>query len=197
MTARSTRSFVPLHLESPRLILRHFKPADLPTLLAYRNDSEVARYQGWRSPTEAEAQALIDVQSVQPVAVPEQWLQIALELKATGQHIGDLAFKVADEQAVFGYSLSHAFQGQGLMTEAASTLLTFLFAELRLHRVSAQADVRNSSSVRLLERLGLRREAHYLEAHFLRGEWTSEYLYAVLAREWAAVQPEILNSGSG
>lgn len=73
-------SFQPLRLETPRLILRHFQASDVPTLLAYRNDPEVARYQGWSSLTEAEAKAFIEAQRVRPVAAPHAWLQIAFEL---------------------------------------------------------------------------------------------------------------------
>ena len=39
---------------------------------------------------------------------------------------------------------------------------------------------------RLLERLGFRREGHFIEGFYLRGEWASDYLYALLAREWRA-----------
>ncbi len=174
-------------LESPRLILRHFTLADLPTLLAYRNDEEVARYQGWGPLSEEGARTFIGAQSVQTVARPHTWLQLALELKSTGEHIGDLALKVDGAgQAVFGYSLSRTFQGQGFMTEAATTLLSYMFGELRLHRVAAQLDVRNTPSRRLLERLGFRLEGHLLEAYYSKGEWTDEYLYALLAREWFA-----------
>lgn len=72
------------------------------------------------------------------------------------------------------------------MREAVAALLDFLFQELQLHRVVAQTDVRNVPSVRLLERLGFRREGHFIEGFYLRGEWASEYLYALLAREWRA-----------
>ena len=70
MSNANELSFRPLQLETPRLILRHFQPSDLPTLLVYRNDPEVAKYQGWSSLTEAEAEAFIEAQRVRPVAVP-------------------------------------------------------------------------------------------------------------------------------
>lgn len=180
------RTFKPLYLEAPRLVLRHFRASDALSLHRYRNDPEVARYQGWTPPDEAEARAFVAQESRQPPTVPNQWLQLALELRS-GEHVGDVAFKTDGAgQAEFGYSLSREFQGQGYMTEAVGRLLEYLFGELNLHRVVAHADVRNESSVRLLERVGLRREGHFVEAHLLRGEWTSEYGYALLAREWRA-----------
>jgi RimJ/RimL family protein N-acetyltransferase len=177
----------PFELESERLRLRRFSLNDLPSFLSYRSDPEVARYQGWGGMNEAQARAFIEAQRLQPVARAGEWLQIALERRADGQHIGDVAMKTDGEgQAEFGYTLARAFQVQGYMTEAARRLLGFLFAELGLHRVSARADVRNTPSQRVLERLGFRREAHFVEAFYIKGEWTSEYLYALLRREWQA-----------
>jgi RimJ/RimL family protein N-acetyltransferase len=182
-----TRPIVPLSLTTARLVVRHFRAGDAPTLMAYRNDPEVARYQGWEGLSEVQAKDFVTGQSCQPVGVPHAWLQLALELRASGTHIGDLALKVDGAgQAEIGYSLSRAFQGQGYMREAVAALLDFLFQELQLHRVVAQTDVRNVPSVRLLERLGFRREGHFIEGFYLRGKWTSEYLYALLAREWRA-----------
>jgi RimJ/RimL family protein N-acetyltransferase len=53
-----------------------------------------------------------------------------------------------------------------------------------LHRIIAICDVENQASVRLLERLGMRREGHYIENYWFKGKWASEYLYAILADEW-------------
>jgi RimJ/RimL family protein N-acetyltransferase len=64
-------------------------------------------------------------------------------------------------------------------------LLTYLFDELKLHRVSAECHVSNHASWMLLEKLGFRREAHYVENYFSDGAYVSEYAYAVLDREWA------------
>src|SRR3954471_8172307 len=81
-------------IESPRLLLRHFRDSDLPIFHAYRNDPELARYQGWQAPTEAQARAFIEeVKALQP-GVPGEWFQFAVELKQTGQLIGDCALKL-------------------------------------------------------------------------------------------------------
>jgi aminoglycoside 6'-N-acetyltransferase len=182
-------TFKPLRLETPRLILRHFRPSDLATLLAYRNDPEVARYQSWSGMTEANAAAFVAEQAKQPVAVAAAWLQIAIERKEAGEHIGDLALKTDGQgQAEIGYSLSRSFQGQGYASEAVRALHDYLFAELALHRVVAVADVRNVRSTRLLERVGMRCEGHFIESFWFKGEWTDEYLYAILAREWPSVR---------
>ena len=47
--------------------------------------------------------------------------------------------------------------------------------------------MRNAASARVLERLGMRREAHFVENEWLKGEWTDELVYAMLDREWRAL----------
>ena len=59
-----------------------------------------------------------------------------------------------------------------------------LFTEHGVHRICADCDVRNVRSVALLERVGMRREAHHRQSAWWKGEWTDEYVYAILAEAW-------------
>ncbi|HEY7340879.1 MAG TPA: GNAT family protein [Ktedonobacterales bacterium] len=174
-------------LETPRLRLRHFRDDDCALFMAYRNDPEVARYQSWEGITEAEARALIqDVKEIQPWT-PGEWLQIAIELKETGLLVGDCAFKIEEgdeRQAEIGYTLTRAYQGRGIASEAVACVLDYAFVSLGLHRVIAITDVENAASVALLERLGLRREGHFRQNIWFKGKWGDEYLYAILQEEW-------------
>ena len=174
--------------ETERLILRSFQPTDLAAFTAYRSDPEVARYQGWDAPyPDAKAQEFIEEMQAKTPGTPGQWYQVALERKSAPGLIGDCAFHVLEDgrQAEIGFTLAQAYQGQGYAAEAGRRLLQYLFAELHLHRVTATADAKNLASIRLLERLGLRREGTFIENTFFKGSWGSEVLYAMLAREWA------------
>ena len=86
-----------------------------------------------------------------------------------------------------GYVFSPEFAGLGFATEATRALIDVAFAQLGAHRVVARLDARNDASRRLLERLGLRREAHFRSNEFVKGEWTDELVYAVLDEEWPAL----------
>ena len=55
---------------------------------------------------------------------------------------------------------------------------------LGAHRVVARLDARNDASRHLLERLGMRQEAHLVKNEFVKGEWTDELVFAVLDDEW-------------
>jgi RimJ/RimL family protein N-acetyltransferase len=86
--------------------------------------------------------------------------------------------------AMFWYVLDPAHHGQGYATEAARALLAYSFGELGLHRVWADVDPRNPASMRVCERLGMRKEAHHIENVFIRDEWCDTVIYAMLRREW-------------
>jgi RimJ/RimL family protein N-acetyltransferase len=174
-------------IETPRLRLRHFTDTDLQAFMAYRNDPEVARYQSWEGISESEARAFIQEQKEVQPGVPGQGFQIAIELKETNVLIGDCYFMINEldnRQAEIGFTLSRAYQGQGFATEAVSCLLNYAFLTFDLHRIFAITDCENAASVVLLERLGMRREGHFLQNVWFKGKWGDEYLYAILKEEW-------------
>jgi RimJ/RimL family protein N-acetyltransferase len=175
------------NLETVRLTLRHFTDADLVPFMAYRNDPDVARYQSWEGISEAEARAFIEEQKLVQPGVPGQWFQIAIALKETGTLVGDCALKIDEHderQAEIGYTLARAYQGKGIASEAVSCVLDYAFGTLELHRVIAITDCENVASIALLERLGLRREGHFIQNVWFKGKWADEYLYAILQHEW-------------
>ena len=174
-------------LETERLILRRFTDSDLPSLFAYRNDPEVARYQNWSVMDESGLRVFIqNQQSLQPGALGE-WFQFAVALKSTDKLIGDCALKVGREdakQGEIGFTLAREHQGKGLAAEAVASLLNCVFTTLKLHRVVAITDCKNTASIRLLERLGMRREGHFFQSIQNKGEWRDEFQYAILCGEW-------------
>lgn len=176
-----------LVLETSRLRLRRFTGADMPVFLAYRNDPEIARYQSWESYSEVEGQAFLEHQRQTLPGTPGAWCQFALEELSSGRMLGDCALHVdgtEQRKGEIGFTLARENQGRGFATEAVGRLLEYAFDELGLHRVVAITDCRNHASVSLLERVGMRREAHFHEHIWFKGGWGDEYLYARLQREW-------------
>ena len=100
--------------------------------------------------------------------------------------IGDIGihFLEDDAQAEIGYTISPDYQGQGYGTEAVSAVISYLFTGLRKHRIIASVDPRNTRSVKLLDRLGMRREAHFVKSIVIDGKWCDDCVYAVLREEW-------------
>ena len=172
-------------IESQRLILRRFNETDLEPFLAYLNDPLVARYQSWESYTEQQARAVIAQQENLVPGLPGKWFTFALELRESKTLIGHVALKMLDDkQAEMGFTLARSFHGKGLAFEAASRVLDYVFTNLKLHRVIAITDCENERSFALLDRLGMRREGHFIENIWFKGKWGSEFSYAILREEW-------------
>jgi len=176
-------------LETERLVLRPFKTEDLDALHAIYSDESVARYLYNDPRTLDEARELLARKIAGFVVGGEgDWLSAAVVVRETGELIGDVSLLWASErqrQGEVGFVFHPAHQGRGYATEATHPLLAFAFGPLGLHRVSGRTEVRNIASVRVLEKLGMRREAHFVENEWVKGEWQSELVYALLASEWA------------
>jgi RimJ/RimL family protein N-acetyltransferase len=177
-------------LAAERLVLRRFRPADLPAFVAYRSDPEVARYQSWSAPFPVEsAERMVTELAGSHPDTPGEWFQFAVALHGSEELIGDCgAHVLADDprQAEIGFTFAPASQGRGFATEAVRRLLDYLFVERGKHRVTAACDDRNVRSSALLRRVGMRREGLTVESVWSKGEWTNDELYAVLEREWPA-----------
>jgi CubicO group peptidase (beta-lactamase class C family) len=175
-------------ITTERLTIRRFRPEDAATFAAYRSDPEVARYQGWETPfTEEQARRFIDGLGGAHPDTPGDWFQFAIVERETATHVGDLAASVDAEDrtlARVGFTIAPASQRRGYAGEALTALLDYLVLDRGKRRVVADCDARNAASAALLERVGMRREAHHLQSAWWKGEWTDEYVYAVLATEW-------------
>ncbi|MGI2906319.1 GNAT family N-acetyltransferase [Tolypothrix sp. VBCCA 56010] len=180
-----------MRLETPRLFLRTFQESDRPTFIAYRSDPEVAKYQSWDVPfSEADALAFIDLMQQAKPGVLGEWYQLAIALKTTGEMIGDCAFCIATDgkQAEIGFTLATMHQGKGYATEAITRLLDYLFLECHLHRVCANCDPENVASVKLLARIGMRHEGHFIKSLWFKDYWASELWFALLQEEWLTIE---------
>jgi RimJ/RimL family protein N-acetyltransferase len=174
-------------LRSERLVLRRLRQDDLSTFCEYRSDPRVAQYQDWTTFPEEEGVRFLAEHSRLHPDVEGTWFQFAIGLGVTGQMIGDCGLKTLGDhpgQVEIGFTLAPAYHGKGYATEAVTRLLDYVFGELCKHRVTAVTDARNVRAVRLLERVGMRREGHFIHNVWFKGSWGDEYLYALVEQEW-------------
>jgi RimJ/RimL family protein N-acetyltransferase len=180
---------VPAH-RTARLILRPYTPGDLDALHAIESRPDVARYLYWRERDRAQARESLR-RKIEATALDKDGdsLTLAATLPPDGRLIGDVQLNLLSRehrQGEIGYVFHPDHGGRGYATEAAEAMLRIGFEEAGLHRVIGRLDGRNTASARLLERLGMRREAHFVENEIVKGEWTDELVYAILATEWRA-----------
>jgi RimJ/RimL family protein N-acetyltransferase len=162
---------------------------DLAELHALRSREDVVRWLYWDAPTEEQTRAWIEGILSRP---PETGTTFAVELRDSGVLVGNVNVMVdpPNRQGEIGFIFHPEHQGRGYATEAARALLDHAFEHYGLHRAFGRLEPRNVASARVLEKLGMRREAHLIENEWVKGEWQSEAVYALLAREWAAANAE-------
>jgi RimJ/RimL family protein N-acetyltransferase len=175
-------------ITTERLLLRPFEPDDLDALHAIYADETVVRwlYEGART-LEQTRELLARKVAGGALRGEGEWLSAAVAPRSTSELVGDVSLLWASEthrQGELGFAFRRAHHGRGYATEASRPLLVFAFERLGLHRVVGRLEPRNTDSARVLEKLGMRREAHLVENEWVKGEWQSELVYAILARDW-------------
>ena len=116
-----------------------------------------------------------------------QVVALVVERRDSGAVVGDVVLfwhSAVDGHAEIGYVLHPDQYGRGFATEAGRALVDLAFAGLGAHRVTAHIDARNTPSVAVAGRLGLRLEATHVDGEWFKGEWTTSLVYALLRREW-------------
>jgi RimJ/RimL family protein N-acetyltransferase len=175
-------------IETDRLLLRPFDDGDLDELFAIQSRPEVADFLYWEPRGRAEvAQQLDRLKSMTRIDDSSDSVRLAAVRRDTGELVGDYSLRLHSRehrQGEIGYITHPAHQGHGFATEGSLPLLRLGFEELGLHRIFASCDGRNAASARVMERLGMRREAHFRENELVKGAWTDELIYALLASEW-------------
>jgi aminoglycoside 6'-N-acetyltransferase len=99
-------------------------------------------------------------------------------------------------QGELGFWSHPGFSGRGLATRAVAGVLGVAFEHMRLHKVTAAAFVENERAWGLLERVGMRREAHLIHDGWCKGRRVDVYVYGMLEDEWRRSYPELARAMS-
>ena len=173
-------------LYTPRLILRRFCLEDAAMMYEqWARDPAVTRYMTWDA-----HRSVADTRDILSAWVP-QYAEPAYYNWAVvwqGTVIGGISVTVrkdAQNSCEVGYCLGKAYWNQGIMTEALTAVLDFLFGKVGYHRVSAVHDGANVASGRVMRKAGMREEGTLREAHLRRdGSYADIKCYAILYPEW-------------
>lgn len=178
-------------LETARLLIRPITLDDKNEIFQYRCDKETNKYQGW-IPEKIDDVATFIGKTAKQINEPDTWFQFVVIEKQTQKIIGDLGihfFDEKNEQVEIGCTLSKDFQNKGYATEAVKRVIDYLFKDLHKHRIITSVDPDNRNSIRLVERIGFRKEAHFVESLCIHGKWVDDLIYALIAKDWEKPNP--------
>lgn len=176
-----------MEVRTDRLLLRELQESDVGDTNAYERLPEVARYVTHDVRTESESLARIRESVALSVEIPRRVFDLGITEHGSETVVGRCGFGIRDHaplEAMLWYVVHPAHWGNGYAVEAARAMMGVAFDQLGLHRVYVDIDPRNTASVRVAERLGMRLEAHLVENAWIKKEWTDSLIFALLEREW-------------
>ncbi|HVP67952.1 MAG TPA: GNAT family protein [Anaeromyxobacteraceae bacterium] len=176
-----------VELATSRLRLREIRLADWRAIHRYASDPEVVRHLDWGPNTEQETRAEVEASVARRTSIPRVEFFLAAALRTSGEVIGVSGLTLAANNpaaASLAYTFERRHWGQGYATETASEMMRFGFENLNLHRIGAECDVENTGSIRILEKVGMKREGHVRGHRRARGAWRDSFVYGILRPEW-------------
>lgn len=175
-------------VETQRLLLREYAPADEADVHEYASDPLVPQYDSWGPNSAAQTHEHLRRRIAEQRNWPREDVTLVAQLRHEAKVIGSVRLWTVDKAnrtAEIGYTFNRGYWNNGYATEAASALLERAFHALNMHRIIATCDTRNVGSWRVMEKVGMRREGHFLCDKLQKGEWRDSFFYAVLGNEWA------------
>ena len=174
-----------LPIITERLILRRFTYDDVQDILDFVSHPSVSRIVTEIEATETGVKKYIDLKNTYELFEKDKCFDLAIVRKADSKVIGLVTLiRKNHMQGQIGWALGVDYRSKGYATEAAEALIGYGFNILGLHRIYADTTDRNSASWRVMERLGMRREACLKEAEHRDGRWLDFLTYGILASEW-------------
>ncbi|MFK3937479.1 GNAT family N-acetyltransferase [Alkalihalobacillus sp. NPDC078783] len=163
-----------------RLQIRPFKDEDFEDVFHIYSDEEACQYLLHSAWTEEDKQAHFKKKLNNQILTDEKPLSLAVVNQT--KVIGDLSvwYTGMKDTVEIGYSFAQSAGGKGYASEAVHGLIQKLFIENGVHRIQANLDARNKASFRLCERVGMRKEAHFIQDYWNKGEWTDSVVFGML-----------------
>jgi aminoglycoside 6'-N-acetyltransferase len=180
-------------IETARLLLRPIALSDVDDLLEYQSHPEIVRYIPWPERTHEQViEAAEKTIATGKLDLKEDgdFLVLVWEIRSgefKGKVIGqsNMGFKsLADGNADIGWVTHQNFQRQGYAFEATKALMKYGFENFPIRRLIADIDTRNPESAAMASKLGMRREAEFVDAEIFKGSLCSMWLYAILKSEF-------------
>jgi ribosomal-protein-alanine N-acetyltransferase len=185
MTRTEFNSFP--RLETARLVLRELTSDDVGFYFQHFNIQEIVKGCCFPGPGSLDAaRKELELYCISPFKT-SRGIRWGIVMKGKSDLIGTCGlydWNKASRRAEIGYDLNPACWGQGIMTEALRAILAYGFQQMNLNRVQAIIDSENPRSIRLVERLGFRKEGVLRERSYFEGRFRDDVCFSLLKKEW-------------
>lgn len=176
-----------IKLESERLLYRKFNENDFPILFDWVNNIENMKYR--EEPlNESQAHGYLNWLISNTNAEDITHCEYAVVRKSDNKLIGSAVLMHLPDNPEIGWTLHRDYWRQGYGTEMGRTMLHLGFDKLNFHRITAVCHALNVGSYKIMERIGMRCEAHFIKSKqgnsAFNHEWCDEVQYAILHEEW-------------
>lgn len=165
-----------MYLESERLTITEFNPADVQDYYDIFRHEEVALYEDFYTTNLADAQAYIDtlVHSYQDDRTTG--FDYAVRLKNTSKVIGCIFIQyLENEQCSIGFHFNPQYHHRGYAYESVQKTVEYLFSQRKMTKIHANVDVNNINSIKLLTKLGFQRRENIKRFCDTKNTWCEEY----------------------
>ena len=174
-------------LRTERLLLREVTSKDAPWYFRHFNTWEIVDGQEYPGPKDMKTARLELKFYFTDNFTKGTGIRWGVTLKGSDELIGSAGlykWTKKTSQAETGYDLDPKYWGQGIMTEAMTTIIQYAFDKMKANRIEAMVSPRNGNSQKLVRALGFRKEGVLREHDFYKGKFTDDYLFALLKRDW-------------
>lgn len=169
-----------MKIETDRLLIKPFEKHHLNDVYEIYKDDSTCQFLLHDKWTDEIKESEIEKKLKNNQLTKDNALSLAVLLNS--KVIGDLSVRYTDmkDTVEIGYTFSKAVSGKGYATEAVSALINYLFEVVKVHRIQANLDARNIASQKLCRRVGMRKEAHFIQDFWNKGEWTDSIVFGML-----------------
>lgn len=174
---------LPERIAAERLILRPYRISDADDLFNYANDEDWSRYITPPHPYRRDYADTFIEERIHGHS--HEWAGWCIDYNDGMVGSIDLIVDAKNRSAEIAYSIARKHWNKGLVTDAVRAALDSVFnLDNPLNRIVAKIDTRNSASIRVAEKLGLRCEGTLRQSRFHKGQFVDDTVFAILREDW-------------
>ncbi len=167
-------------IETNRLILRDYVPADWQAVHRYGRREDILVYEPWGPNSETDTQAFIARAMAGSEKKPRKLFELAVILKRNGELIGGCGFEINKEnpmRGTLGYIINPVYWRNGFASEAANGLISFMVRHHGILEIEGICDARNLASQRVMEKCEMLKIKEVKEDVRIKGSYRRLYIY--------------------